>query len=87
MMRTALRARFSAGPARPSLLWSLAPATGWTLHHGQEVRGFCFDLSSPSPHFFHFPVLFVSLALGVGGCYNSLAFRLWGRLPLDWPQL
>lgn len=41
----------------------------------------------PPPHFFHFPVLFVSLALGVGGCYNLLAFRLLGRLPLDWTQL
>lgn len=82
MMRTAPRARFSAGPARPSWPWSPAPAAGWTLHHGQEVRGFCFGLSPP-PHFFHFPVLFVSSALGVGGCYNLLAFRL----PLDWTQL
>lgn len=69
----------SSGP------WPLLLAGPSTM--GRRSGGSVLVCLPPSPHFFHFPVLFVSLALGVGGCYNSLAFRLWGRLPLDWPQL
>lgn len=53
-------------------------ATGWTLLPGQEVRGFCFGLSS-HPHLpiFSFPLFFFrSFGIGGGGCCNLLAFRL-----------
>lgn len=85
--RTAPRARCSAGPARPSRSWSWspAPATGWARRPGQEVRGFCFGLSSPHPMF-----LFPSFCLLVWhwgwSCYNLLAFSLLGRLPLTDPN-
>lgn len=78
MMRTAQRARFSAGPARCS--WPLAPALcrrseGWVL----------FWIVFPPP-FFISSVLFLSLALWVGIAATCWLSDSWADCPLTVPS-
>lgn len=85
MMRTAPRARCSAGPARHSLVPVPSPVSDWPSSLSRRSGVLFRIVFPPHPPFFHFPC-FLCLALGVGVAASHWLSDSWAGCPLTVPS-